>query len=73
MKDTKWVSQPSGADLFERVAAILDRARGNVVRSVNTNMVLANWLIGREIVQERKGVTNEQSMGDKWFRTCPPD
>lgn len=37
--------------LFTRVAAILDEARGNVVRAVNSNMVLAYWLIGREIVE----------------------
>ncbi len=43
------------SDLFQRVAAILDQARGNVARSVNTNMVLAYWLIGREIVQELQG------------------
>jgi hypothetical protein len=38
--------------LFERVACILEEARLRVVRSVNSNMVLAYWLIGREIVQE---------------------
>ena len=27
--------------LFGRVVAIIDQARGNVVRAVNTNMVLA--------------------------------
>ncbi|EIO3967630.1 DUF1016 family protein [Vibrio vulnificus] len=36
--------------LFERVVNILEQARSNVVRSVNHNTVLANWLIGREIV-----------------------
>jgi len=41
--------------LFDRVATILEQARGNVVRAVNTNMVLAYWLIGREIVQELQG------------------
>jgi predicted nuclease of restriction endonuclease-like (RecB) superfamily len=41
--------------LFDRVAFILEEARGNVVRAVNTNMVLAYWLIGREIVQELQG------------------
>ena len=47
----------SSADnsLFDRVASILEQARGNVVRAVNTNMVLAYWLIGREIVQEVQG------------------
>jgi predicted nuclease of restriction endonuclease-like (RecB) superfamily len=44
-----------GDALFRRVVSILDQARGNVVRSVNTNMVLAYWLIGREIVQELQG------------------
>lgn len=41
--------------LFGRVVSILEQARGNVVRAVNTNMVLAYWLIGREIVQELQG------------------
>ena len=44
------VKQPEA--LFGRVVSILDAARGNVVRAVNTQMVLAYWLIGREIVQE---------------------
>lgn len=39
-------------DLMARVAAILDQARANVLRTVNSNMVIAYWLIGREIVQE---------------------
>lgn len=38
--------------LFDRIVSILEQARGNVVRAVNTNMVLAYWLIGREIVQD---------------------
>ncbi len=43
------------AALFDRVAIILEQARANVVRAVNSNMVLAYWLIGREIVQEIQG------------------
>jgi predicted nuclease of restriction endonuclease-like (RecB) superfamily len=39
-------------ELFGRIVSILEQARGNVVRAVNTNMVLAYWLIGREIVEE---------------------
>ena len=49
------ITPPSSGDLFARVASILEQARGNVVRSVNSNMVLAYWLIGREIVQELQG------------------
>lgn len=41
--------------LFDRMANILEQARANVVRVVNSNMVLAYWLIGREIVQEVQG------------------
>jgi predicted nuclease of restriction endonuclease-like (RecB) superfamily len=41
--------------LFERVVSILEQARGNVVRAVNTNMVLAYWLIGRELVEGVQG------------------
>jgi len=43
--------QPDDA-LFGRVATILQQARTNVVRAVNHNMVVAYWLIGREIVME---------------------
>ena len=39
-------------DLMSRVILILDQARANVVRAVNSNMVIAYWLIGREIVLE---------------------
>jgi len=51
--------------LFGRVASILDQARGNVVRAVNTNMVLAYWLIGREIVQELQGGKGRAKYGEK--------
>jgi len=38
--------------LFERIVAILEQVRSNVVRAVNSNTVVAYWLIGREIVKE---------------------
>ena len=41
-------------DLYQRIRQILDSARANVVRSVNTTHVYANWLIGREIVEEEQ-------------------
>lgn len=37
--------------LYERIASILDEARSRVARSINTAMVHAYWLIGREIVE----------------------
>lgn len=46
------LSAPKSEALFDRIVSILEQARGNVVRAVNTNMVVAYWLIGREIVQD---------------------
>ena len=41
--------------LFDRIVTILEEARSRVVRAVNTGMVTAYWLIGREIVEELQG------------------
>jgi hypothetical protein len=49
--------------LFARVVSILEQARSNVVRAVNTNMVLAYWLIGREIVEEIQGGAERADYG----------
>ena len=51
-KPTEEILAPRPEALFWRVVSILEQAQGNVVRAVNTNMVLAYWLIGREIVEE---------------------
>lgn len=51
--------------LFDRVVSILEQARGNVVRAVNTNMVLAYWLIGREIVEEIQRGKGRAKYGEK--------
>lgn len=51
--------------LFERVVAILDKARSNVLRSINSNMVTAYWLIGREIVEEIQSGEKRASYGKK--------
>lgn len=51
--------------LFGRVVSILEQARGNVVRAVNTNMVLAYWFIGREIVEELQGGEERAEYGKK--------
>jgi predicted nuclease of restriction endonuclease-like (RecB) superfamily len=49
--------------LFGRVVAILEQAQNNVVRAVNSNMVLAYWLIGREIVQDLQGGEERAAYG----------
>lgn len=51
--------------LFGRIVSILEQARGNVVRAVNSNMVWAYWLIGREIVEELQGGAERAEYGKK--------
>lgn len=51
--------------LFDRIVSILEQARGNVVRAVNTNMVLAYWLIGREIVEGVQRGKGRAKYGEK--------
>ena len=46
--------------LFERIAAIIEAARSQVSRSVNTSMVHAYWFTGREIVE-----VEQQAVEDK--------
>lgn len=50
--------------LFERVVGILEQARAGVVRAVNSHMVLAYWLIGREIVKEIQGGKGRAAYGE---------
>lgn len=40
--------------LYDRIRNILESARVGVARTVNTTQVVANWLIGREIVEEEQ-------------------
>ena len=53
---TKKIKQAGAVDLplYGRVRDILDAARANIARTVNTTQVLANWLIGREIIEEEQ-------------------
>lgn len=42
------IIKAGGNTLFERIVSILEQARSNVIKAVNSNMVIAYWLIGRE-------------------------
>lgn len=42
------------SSLYTRIQWILESARTGVARTVNSTQVLANWLIGREIVEEEQ-------------------
>jgi predicted nuclease of restriction endonuclease-like (RecB) superfamily len=64
-KTIEGIPAPKQEALFGRVVSILEQARGNVVRAVNSNMVLAYWLIGREIVEELQGGEERAEYGKK--------
>jgi hypothetical protein len=57
-------------DLMDRVVTILDQARTNVLRAVNSNMVIAYWLIGRESVQALQGGEDRADYGS-CLPNCP--
>jgi hypothetical protein len=40
--------------LYGRIREILESARASAARSVNTTQVVANWQVGREIVEEEQ-------------------
>lgn len=55
---------PAVDGLFQRVVAILEQARARVVRSVNSEMVIAYWHIGREIVEHEQGGRKRAAYGE---------
>ncbi len=50
-------------EVFHRVRQILDSARTHIARTVNSTQVVANWLIGREIVEEEQRGKRRASYG----------
>jgi hypothetical protein len=51
--------------LFKRIVGILEHAQARVVRAVNSEMVLAYWQIGREIVEHLQGGEDHAGYGEK--------
>jgi predicted nuclease of restriction endonuclease-like (RecB) superfamily len=54
--------------LYQRVADILEQARGQVARTVNTAMVQAYWHIGREIVEVEQAGAHRAGYGEEVIR-----
>ena len=54
-----------GSPIYQRVCEILESARKGVTRTVNTTQVVANWLIGREIVEEEQSGRGNAEYGKK--------
>lgn len=51
--------------LYTRVREILESARTRMARSVNTTQVVANWLVGREIVEEEQQGNKRADYGER--------
>ena len=51
--------------VFQRIQAILEEAREQVARSVNSTMARAYWLVGREIVEEEQRGLSRANYGDQ--------
>jgi len=51
--------------LLDRIAGILEEARSHAVRAVNSQIVLAYWHIGREIVEHQQGGARRAAYGDQ--------
>lgn len=62
MPTKKRTPQPT---LYSRVRRIIESARKNAVRSVNSSQVLAYWLIGQEIVQEEQRGKRRADYGEQ--------
>ena len=52
-------------ELYQRIRQILESARTSVARSVNTTQVVANWLIGREIVEDEQRGSRKAEYGQR--------
>ena len=51
--------------LFQRVADILETARGSAVRAVNAEMVRAYWQVGQQLVEEEQRGEARAGYGDE--------
>ena len=63
--DKRKLPAPNNDSLFDRVVSILEKARSKVVHAVNSEMIIAYWLIGREIVQEIQSGDGRATYGKK--------
>jgi len=48
------IKKTAATSLYGRIREILESAKTTAARSVNTTQVVANWLVGREIVEEEQ-------------------
>ena len=40
--------------IYDRIRKIIENARGDIARAINTEIVVAYWHIGKEIIEEEQ-------------------
>jgi hypothetical protein len=55
-------------EVYQRIRHILESTRAAVARSVNTAQVVANWLVGREIVEEQQRGKRRAEYGEELLK-----
>jgi predicted nuclease of restriction endonuclease-like (RecB) superfamily len=62
-------SSKTQKEFYQRIRAIIENARNNIARTVNTEMVVAYWHIGREIVEEEQKGKSRAKYGERLIQT----
>jgi len=55
--------------IYDRIRKIIEHARGSIARAINTEMVIAYWHIGMEIVEEEQRGRSRAGYGEKLIET----
>lgn len=55
--------------IYDRIRKIIENARSNIARAVNTEMVIAYWHIGKEIVEAEQGGKLRAGYGERLLET----
>ncbi len=55
--------------VYSKIRQIIESARSNIARTVNTEMVQAYWLIGREIVEEEQKGQKRATYGETLLKS----
>jgi len=62
------IKKTAATSLYGRIREILESAKTTAARSVNTTQVVANWLVGREIVEEEQKGKARADYGESLIR-----
>jgi len=69
MTQQKLVAANGDNAIFARVRDILESAKTNIARSVNTTQVVANWLIGRKVVEAEQSGEHRAAYGKQLLKS----